>query len=258
MTTPPTSGQGQAALPVKHLAGTDGAIDVRTTALRLGERLLEDVVGGAEVGLIVGRPGAGKSFIWISACSALGVTPVWWDPGVALTLKAVRRGLLDRFGVPYARDATGADLDDSLRERFAEFRGLLVVEEAKRLGALGLEELRYLHCQPKTQWSLLLVGSDLGTLLHRNPALDSRVARRVKVPRMSRKASIAFARAYHPLYAEATTDLLEVIEDEAKGVIRVWARTLEASIKLLARRIQNHLTREIVNAALGATRGLEL
>lgn len=244
-------------LPPKHLPGTGGARDVETRTVRLARKLLADVVAVRGVGLFAGRPGTGKSFSLLSALASVPVPVLYWEPGLGLTLKGVQQSLLELLGIPYEPRWTSARLDGLLRKSLAGREFLLVVEEAARIGHAGLEELRYLQCQPDAQWSLLLVGSDLETLLRRNPALDSRIARRVVFRRMNRSASIAFARAYHQLFAEAATDLLDRIERVAKGIIRIWARTLEACLSILRRRKLGHLTVEVVAAALGITRGLE-
>jgi len=109
---------------------------------------------------------------------------------------------------------------------------LIVVDEAQRLNSECVELLRYLHDNPRTDFALVLVGGDgAWEVLSREPMLRSRVFRRVTFRPLGATDVLAHMRGYHPLYTEASDDLLLFVDDQfAHGNLRNWASfTLSAA-----------------------------
>lgn len=125
------------------------------------------------------------------------------------------------------------DLEESLLGFFGQGPQVFAIDEVDRLGALGIEYLRYFLAQSTNRTTFVLIGFRLKAFLAANPAMDSRVARRVEFRPLAGKELLETLRAYHPRFAATDAGLLlEADRAFAKGVFRRWARILEVSLEL--------------------------
>ena len=132
-------------------------------------------------------------------------------------------------------------LSAELLEQLADHRGrdgrehLVVVDEAQQLNRECIEFLRYLHDHRLTRFALLLVGGD-GTwqVLSREPMLRSRIYRRVICdPAVRRRRCARCCRAFHPIYAGVSADVLLFVDDHfAHGNLRDWASFTATAVDL--------------------------
>lgn len=238
--------------PPRHLKGTESAHAVSTEAFDLAQIVASDAVADRTAAVFDGPAGTGKRFAAVTAASSSGLPVVWVEPPVAPRVRALQIAFARALGLTYAPNAPTDELDRLLITALPGTGRVVVVDEVARLGRDGLEELRFLHCQPSAAWSLFLVGAGLDDILARNKALATRIPDRVHFRPLARKESIAFACDYHPHFASASAELLDRLEQVVKGNLRLWAQVLRHAL----RENPDRLTADSVAIALVRLRGM--
>lgn len=226
---------------------------VPTRWFKLAQLACADLVDGLKIGLVTGDPGVGKTHAlrhFTAGCALPAhrlVPPEMKSPKPVLVrmLRAVAGGC-DSSDTVY-------DLEDELVSVLSERPRAVVVDEAHRMNALHLNQLRSLHDHEATQFALILVGGvDCAKVIRRDPHLSSRVARHVHFQRLSNDDLLDTLRAYHPLLEDTARDVIEDVDREfCRGVFRRWEELLSAYIKHApAFGYPDKLTRELVKAVL--------
>ncbi|MDQ3676338.1 MAG: ATP-binding protein [Actinomycetota bacterium] len=224
-------------MTAEHYLGLTGARTMPTTALQLTQRAVTDIVELQAMGVVYGPAGSGKTFAWQTAVAGLDV-PVCAvqfpsRPSMLRVAQVLLRGLSGRIpkGSRFA-------LSDELVDLLAERPRLVVVDEAQWLNRDCIEYIRHLHDDPRTKFSLLLVGGNgCWEVLAREPMLRSRLFRRVAFSPMSPDAVLRVIPNYHPLYSGIDRELLLLIDDVfAHGYFREWATFTHTAQRVCADR----------------------
>lgn len=238
----------------RQLSGVDDASVVATTAFRKTQVLCGQTAALREIGLVSGEPGLGKSFAVAEFARRSDLDTVWLQLPPRPTPKEITVRLLDQLvGAGDGRDVL-YDLTEELVGALKSPR-LVVLDEAQNLNAVGLNQVRYLHDRPETDFALLLVGgAGCEDTIRRDPQLDSRVARRVRFAALAGDELTATLRAFHPLLAASDGALLAELDDRyARGVFRRWARIVQIAAPLAREAgTPDRLTLRVANAALAA------
>jgi hypothetical protein len=223
---PPPVGGG------KHLPGTDGAADVVTRYVTQGLAAIRDIIVLGAFGAFTGPPGLSKTFVAKTGCELANVRYRYFETPDKPVGKQLEIALTLAFMGSVDRRMTRAELQEGLRE-WLEKPGLAVLDEAHRLGLEGVETIRYLASGPENKTAILFVGHDLGPLLKRHKALESRIARPLAFKPLSAKEMLVAVKDYHPFFGGAKEDLLETVQTEyGKGNFRRWAMLFEAGSKI--------------------------
>lgn len=241
--------------PERHWPGTDGAAEVGTRAFELAQVVAAEAITERTSAAFIGAPGTGKTFAAVTAAKASGLPIVWIEPPVAPRVRALQTAFLRALHIPFSDNDSPDHLDRLLITELARKPRVVITDEAARVGRDGLEELRFLHCQPSAAWSLFVVGEGLEKVLAGNRALETRLAYRITFGALAPKESIAFARAYHRLFAAAPKGLLEAIERVVRGNLRLWAQVLRHAIREVGSGEDAQLTDDVVAIALAKLRG---
>lgn len=207
----------------------DGQILVRTNEMRLA---MEAVVGASLRGrpvAITGVSGTGKTTV---ASTGAVAADVWWkriDMPVGPVGKAVEiillRALIGDARVDRTR--TTAQLQDDLQTLFQETRRILVLDEAHRLGARGLDLLRYLWSTTNNKMTIVLVGERLEPLLKDNQAITNRLYSWIPLKPIGAKRLLVNLTQLDPLIVESNAELLLQIDREwAHGIFRNWSNLI--------------------------------
>lgn len=212
----------------RHFLDLDAGV-VRTEDYAVCQRAVADV---AAKGVVHGEAGAGKTFAVEDAVAATGEPPVFLAFASRPTTRGIAEELCARLFDFEPGRAEQKNLTRLLRVRLDAEPVLIVVDEAQRLNRECFEYLRYLHDPAERglgtkacRSPMLLVGGDQAWgVLAADPMLRSRVYRRVHVRRMRPEQVLAWMPRFHPLYAEATPELLSFVDHHCgHGLFRNWA-----------------------------------
>jgi DNA transposition AAA+ family ATPase len=217
----------------RHFLELEDAATLETEHYLLARRAVTDALERCAMAVIHGSAGLGKTYAVDELVEELDIEVIWTSfPSrptprlVAATLYEQlcgRRTRLDRFSII-----------SRIVERLANGPRLVVVDESQLLTGDCIELLRYLHDHRQTRFALVLVGGNgTWTVLSREPMLASRVYRRVRFAALARADVIGAMPAYHPLYTDATHELLTLIDDLfAHGNLRNWAAFTHSALAL--------------------------
>jgi DNA transposition AAA+ family ATPase len=211
----------------RHFLDLEGAETVDTEPFLLARRAIADLYDAGAMGAMHGEAGTGKTF---AVEDALRQTPhaqsCWMTFPARPTMRTVASSLLAALtrttpSIERNRFETTAVLLDVLSHE----RWIIVIDEAQRLSRECIEFLRYLHDLPVTRFALVLVGGDgCWEVLARELMLRSRIFRRVVFRPLSSRQVLDMVGGYHPLYYEASTDLVLFIDEYfGHGNFRNWA-----------------------------------
>ena len=180
-----------------------------------------------------GSPGSGKS----TAVAALGASASIDAVTVNVRPKSSGLGLMQSFfeaitGAPHM-GGTQRQVESALKVLLAEKPRLVIVDEAQNVGLPALQALRFLLDLPTGKWGLVLAGKGLLAMLAKEQMLDSRVALRITMPKLTGNTLISTLSKLHPLCADAPARLLLAIDMAwAHGNLREWTKLLEWVIDL--------------------------
>lgn len=231
--------------------------DAATVPLPFQEELthaLAEMVSVAGAVAVDGMTGTGKTFTTEEVCRRLPVSShtvrLGPHPG---TTKVVRNVYRELTG--HAPPARGTEAERQLEEVLAEKPRVLVIDEAQKLGRLGIDQLIYLHEHPDAQFTLVLVGIGLARVLGEHEELEGRFPRSVAFERLRDNALADWLTAYHPLLAHTDRELLRRIDNRYwKGNLRRWAQTAHAAYNRLADPHAEGMSEELAEAAVRAVK----
>lgn len=215
----------------RHFLDLDAGV-VRTEAYALCQRAVADVIEAGAMGIVHGQAGAGKTFAVEDAVAATGEQAVFLAFASRPTMRGMAEELCARLFDFEPGRAERKSLTRLLRARLDIEPVLIVVDEAQRLNRECFEFLRYLHDPAERglggvarRSPMLLVGGDQAWgVLASDPMLRSRVYRRVHCRRMRPEQVLAWMPRFHPLYREATPELLSFVDHHCgHGLFRNWS-----------------------------------
>lgn len=236
-----------ATLPAKHLTGTDGARDVETDMVAEAVTLVGEAILEAGLAVLVGEPGLSKTFTSVFVAERLAIPAHYIEQRPGVRGKSIELDLLTALGVEHDPRDHRRDLQDALVDA-CSIRRAVIIDEADRLGAEGVDVLRYVWTQPGNATAFIFVGFRVELLLAANPALDSRADRRARFRPLRLDETIPALRAYHPTFERAPESLLVRVHGMTGGKFRVIAQLLK-QILLEAGEPQPKLTRELLERA---------
>lgn len=237
--------------PPKHLAGTDGARDVRTDQAAEATDMIGEAIEEAGLVGLSGEPGLGKTHTVLTIAEQLAITCDYLEQRPGVQGKSLEIDMLNAIGVDHDPRDVRRDLQDLLVEVCAT-RRVFISDEADRASADGIDLVRYLWTQPTNMTAFILVGYRLDVLLATNPALDSRLERRVTFKPLDLEAGVAALRAYHPIFERAPEAMLIRAHAMTGGRFRLMAQLLK-QILLEAGQAEPTLTRALLEAAWSGT-----
>lgn len=216
-----------------HWPGTAGAQVVATNPLRETRAAITTLIDNGGVVIVDGDPGLGKTFATHMAVKDCNRDVLWISmpdhPRGKETTARINQALTGRM--PKMRQQTEYELLEENLDLLRNRSTALVVDEAQHLPTGSLRQLRYLFDQPSVNLLLVLVGVNVTSLVQqRCPELGNRVSRVVRFGELSGAQTREAVRQYHPLFALADADALELLFDVAGGRFRNWAKLLEAGL----------------------------
>jgi DNA transposition AAA+ family ATPase len=227
-----------------------GARFVSTTSYALLADAVEEACEDLGITVAYGDPGAGKTFALRVAILDRCTLPVTWiEPQHRPTMLALTEQLLRALG-----DATTTGqrrvLLPPLIERLACPR-LIVVDEAQRLTAECIDQLRYLSDRPDTNFALALAGGvRCMEVLNLEPQLARRCPLKIEFTPMDGEEVLDYMRRYHPIYEQLDSKLLLRIDDEyAHGMLGNWTNMTKRLHVEMQRRRAGEVTEELIEAA---------
>ncbi|HVE47868.1 MAG TPA: ATP-binding protein [Acidimicrobiales bacterium] len=215
----------------RHFLDLEAGV-VRSQDYALCQRAVADVVAAGAMGIVHGQAGAGKTFAVEDAVMATGRQAVFLGFATRPTTRGMAEELCARLFDFDPGRADQKNLTRLLRSRLDVDPMLVVVDEAQRLNRECFEFLRYLHDPSERglggvarRSPMLLVGGDQAWgVLASDPMLRSRIYRRVHVRRLRPEQVLAWMPGFHPLYREASAELLSFVDHHCgHGLFRNWA-----------------------------------
>ena len=179
-----------------------------------------------------GPVGVGKSFAVDLAAKDVGQPVFWLDmpdrPKGKETTARILQLLTGRHtNVRLPEYALLNDVLDLLAGRSC----LLIVDEAQNLNQSSLRQIRYLHEQPESCFTLVLVGFGVRQVLElHTPELADRVRRWVQGRPIPLEAVGKAVRAYHPIFAATEPAVIDRLYQSAGGTLRHGGLILEAAL----------------------------
>ncbi|MEU0941103.1 ATP-binding protein [Embleya sp. NPDC005971] len=209
-----------------HFLGLEQAQLVGTDTLLTTRDNIEAVIEAKAMMCVHGPAGSGKTMSVNSALRHLAP-----DITHRLELRAgptprdIRHGLFQALGLPGEPPARPIEFDTLLKEALAEEFRVLVCDEAQWMKKTGFEFWRHLWDDKRTNIAVIFAGGDgCYKVLRREPMLASRIFIWQEFTRMSKDEVRATIPAFHPVWADVDTALIDAIDKQAAhGSFRNWA-----------------------------------
>lgn len=202
-----------------------GAARVLTEPFEAVQRFGQQVLALAGILLIVGPSGTGKTYAADTLCSSLGVPVVKLHLGSRARGFDVLRSLLEELGLPST--SNGRLLLQEARDALIGRVLVIYVDEAHRLNAEALQQIRYLFDQHGMRFALVMTGVDFKEAFASTPELATRITRRVCFAPMKGAELVASLKRHHPILAATEDETLRHIDRYAcRGVWRLWETVL--------------------------------
>lgn len=209
-----------------HYLGLAGARILPTIASRLTQRHLATVIKARALFCIHGDVGLGKTFALNTSLRDLAPgNTLWLECRKGAPLGTLRKALFRALAMP-GDPPKGDELDELLREAFAEQHRVLVCDEAQGLTKNSLEYLQTLWENKSTQLTVILAGGDNCLQRIRSCAgLFSRISIYQQYQPLTTDEVLALMPTYHALWQNVAPDDLMWINDAAcHGNFRNWAK----------------------------------
>ena len=235
----------------RHYLGLRDAAVLATRHLLMTGHAVADLINNEAMGAVVGAAGLGKTFAIAHALESRTEPVVHLTFEARPTMRLVADRLLNALtGAPWS--GTRFAMTAELLERLSERRRLVVIGEAQNLNRDCFEYLRHLHDDPDTRFALLFDGGDgCWEVLAREPMLHSRIYRRVAFTALSDRDVLTLIPGYHPIYHEADSELLLLIDDKvANGRLRSWAAFTHTAAAICSSNGARGLDRRIAESAI--------
>lgn len=221
--------------PDRHWRGLPAELrsslpDVPTSSYAEAEIAIVETVMERGLAALTGDNGLGKTFCALSIAERLAVEAVYHEVSPTGGKTELMR-LLAAVAADYDPRETSGELLERLRKACTEKPRLIVLDELDRWGSKGVDNIRYVWTDPACQTAFVFVGHKIDHLLGANPALDSRVERRVPFRPLEVEEGPAVMKAYHPIFAKAGEALLSRAYDMTGGKFREIAQLLNELIK---------------------------
>lgn len=218
------------------------------------EDALAEMVPYAGAISVDGPSGSGKTFATQLACARIGVPAVTTRLGPRPgTAKTVRNIFADVTG--HTAPGRSADVERLLEHVLAEKPRVLIIDEAQKLGRSGIDQLIHLHEHPGAQFTLVMVGMGLTSVLAAHEELEGRFGRAVSFQRLRDDALLGWLAAYHPLLARTAPELLRSVDNRHwKGNLRRWAQYAHAAYVRVADPDHDPISDEVSQAAVDAVK----
>jgi DNA transposition AAA+ family ATPase len=235
----------------KHFRNLEGAARIDTPEL---DKLHEDLATATDpahlsIAAAIGQFGCGKTY---AVATALRGVTIRWEY-VSVLQATNHRGLVALIGAELDSgpwDGTYREMRKDLIRLLAE-PTLIVLDEAHKLQPAAVTELRSLYDDERTQLAIILVGGPaLEEKLALHEELDDRVACRTWFTPLNDREAAAAMRIFHPIYEEASADLLGTVNQQLLGRYRRWS---SFTLDLLKR--EQPLTLEVATDILASQRG---
>lgn len=215
----------------QHFLGLQGASTIGTEYFLATQNAIADLVERDAMGAFVGEAGLGKTFAVETAREMTTEVPTC---RVVMPHQATMR----RMALVLLEALTGEEhhaerfrLGDDLRRVLSEQRYLIVIDEAQNANHNCIEFLRHIHDDPATRFAVAFAGGHrCWEVLSNYPMLRSRIHRNVHFKPMDLETVLQVMPGFHPIYAEASTDVLGRIDlAVGHGRFRDWtAFTVDA------------------------------
>lgn len=234
-----------------------GAQRLLTPDYQLTRHVLLTLPDPYGLAVIHGLAGLGKTFAVDDTLEQLPVETIALEFPPRITPKQLTSSLLEA-ACGATPSGTHTQLQRDLADALAGRQLVMKIDEAQRLEQHCIETLRYLFDRPENQLSLVLVGGHrCWELLHRFPALRSRVTGRVQFSALPPEQVRKLIPGLHPIYATADASVIDEIDTYyARGQLRAWTIFTKQAIELMARAGSDTLTTEIASVFLDLQRGL--
>lgn len=249
----------QRALEPEHYGGLSAKL-MKTEALLRTRASVESCVRTGLLGVFYGNPGYGKTFALRYALSEVKVPILWASFDKATTPREFARTVLARAtGVTEPRSATRFDLNARLAEEL-ERPTVLAIDEGDHLNRDCMFSIRWLLDHPSTQVTIVIAGgSATMERIASDPALKSRIHRRVRFKPQSRDWLRRTLPKYHPIYARCDVDLIDEIDERsAHGELRSWAIFTHTAMEEAAALGRGTLDRDVAERTLKLIRDDEI
>jgi DNA transposition AAA+ family ATPase len=240
-----------AELPSRHWEGTDGARDVATSTLKSATTLIGEAILDAGLAVLTGEPGLGKTFTARSIAERLSIPAHYYEARRGVRGKSIELDLLKALGADFDPRDPRRDLQDAIVEACGRQR-LVIVDELDRIGDEGVDVLRWVWSQPGNRAAFVFVGHKLEGVLASNPALDSRVERRIKFRPLTAEEVVALLPEYHAIYEGASEALLVRLHSLTDGRFREIAQ-MTKQLLLDSPQPYRRLTQRVLEDAWGET-----
>jgi DNA transposition AAA+ family ATPase len=227
-----------------------GATRILTEPYQAVQEFGRQVLALAGILLIVGPSGTGKTFSADSLCSTLGVPIVKLHLGAKARGHEVLRALLEQLGLPTT--SNGRLLLQEAREALIGRKLVIHVDEAHRLNAEALQQIRYLFDQHGMRFALVMTAVDFKDAFASTPELATRITRQVDFAPLRGAELLASLKAHHRILAATDDEALRHLDRLAcRGVWRRWENVLVTAAGYGATS-SSGITDEIAARVLGA------
>lgn len=238
-----------------HFLGLEGAKAIPTQNFQMAHAVVRGICSRGSIGVLHGDAGHGKTFAMRHAIATVTDRKV---DVIEFPIRATARHVAGSL----AKQLTGVEesgerrhVIDAAMQALRSTQRLLVVDEAQRLDLSIIELLRYFHDDRRTSFALLLVGgNECWRVLSRYPMLRSRIQQRWEFARMHPNEVPGLIRAFHPMWRDASDELIMRLDDEqCLGVWRSWASLTVTLVDLAAAMGKDPLDPAVVNFATAVT-----
>ena len=206
----------------------------------------------SDVAGFFGDPGTGKTYALREFCKASEVESVYVTAAPSPTRKEIFEEILRGLGAPVP-DESARELRHHCEEILSEGPRIVVIDECQHLSYVWHQQLRALHDRPDARFALLLAGgANAVRVLKRDQQLSSRVSMQVHFSPLAGQELLEVLRAFHPVLANTSEELLEEIDrKDCRGNLRRWHTFTRLSLSLLPKSsTPDRLSHKVVRAVL--------
>ncbi|GAA3604162.1 hypothetical protein GCM10022419_105950 [Nonomuraea rosea] len=219
---------------------------IRTTAH------VRQVLDAKAMMCVYGESGLGKTFSVDAALCELAPDNVHH---IVISERAappyVRTKLFEAVAGQEPMPRSAAAVDKLLKKALSEQFHVFVCDNAQWLSAEGYSYWQHLWSDRATDIAVIFIGCDGGLpLLDRTSALASSVYLWQRYQALSQAQIREVLPAFHPVWAEADPDDIDLLYQAADGVFRSWAKLTYQILTVMHQQERKRIDREIVHGVL--------